>query len=89
MTHFLSSEENPEGHRLEDILSVIRNDVIYRAGKIADDRRQEAKIVMNNNMEILKLLTDAIKLAEHSTSVLDKAFGAGSRSPDGKPRIGS
>lgn len=86
MTHFLVTDENPSGHRLEDILMMIRKDILVRASKIADDRRPEALHVMKNNMRILDLLSDAISLAEDSTRVLDKAFGSSAKG--GPPRIG-
>ncbi len=86
MTHFLVTEENPSGHRLEDILMIIRKDILIRATKIADDRRPEALHVMKNNMRILDLISDAIALAEDSSRVLDKAFGNAAKG--GPPRIG-
>jgi len=86
MTHFLSSDKNPDGHKLEDIIKKIRNDVIYRATKIMDDDRPEAQHVIANNLKILSLLNDAIKLAENSTQTLDRSFGS---SQSGSPRIGS
>lgn len=86
MTHFLVTDENPSGHRLEDILMMIRKDILTRASKIADDRRPEALHVMKNNMRILDLISDAISLAEDSTRVLDKAFGSAAKG--GPPRIG-
>jgi hypothetical protein len=87
MTHFLVTDENPSGHRLEDILMLIRKDVLTRAVKIADDRRLEALHVMQNNMRILGLVSEAIALAEDSTRILDKAFGASAKG--GLPRIGA
>ena len=39
MTLFLATDENPEGYKLEDILSIIRQDILERAGKIAGDGR--------------------------------------------------
>ena len=42
MTHFLSTDENPDGYKLEDILSIVRQDIIARAGIIAGDKRPEA-----------------------------------------------
>ena len=87
MTHFLVTEENPKGHRLEEILYLIRKDILTRALKIADDKRPEALRVMQNNMRILGLLSEAISLAEDSTSVLDKAFGTSAKG--GPPRIGA
>ncbi len=87
MTHFLVTDENPSGHRLEDILMLIRKDILTRALKIADDRRPEATHVMKNNMRILDLISDAISLAEDSSRVLDKAFGNVAKG--GPPRIGT
>ena len=55
MTHFLISDENPQGHKLEDILSVIRKDIFYRSTKILDDNRPEARSVLENNVKILSL----------------------------------
>lgn len=86
MSHFLVTDDNPKGYKLEDILVLIRNDVLTRALKISDDKRQEAQHVMQNTMKILGLLSDAIALSEDSTRVLDKSFGP--RSGE-KPRIGT
>ena len=87
MTHFLVSDTNPDGSKLEDILRVIRNDILIRCTKISDDTRPEAQQVLHNNVKILDLITDAISLADSSTQVLDKAFGAGGKG--GPPRIGT
>jgi hypothetical protein len=88
MTHFLVSEERPEGYRLEDILSALRKDILIRCTKIQDDPRTEAKHVLSNNIEILQLITKSIQLAEDSTHVLDKAFGPSQAAKGGPPRIG-
>ena len=85
MTHFLVTEENQKGYKLEDILSMIRKDILTRTLKIADDARPDARHVMQNNMRILGLVSDAIALAEESTSVINRSFGP---SKEGKPRIG-
>jgi len=85
MTHFLVTSDNPKGHRLEDILAMIRKDILTRTLKIADDQRSEARHVMQNNMKVLTLLSEAILLAEDSTRVLDRAFGP---SKEGQSRIG-
>lgn len=85
MTHFLVSETKPEGYKLEDILTLIRNDIIVRATRIMDDRRPEAQAVLENNVRILNMLTDCINLADNSTRILVKAFGEHS---EGHPRIG-
>ena len=85
MTHFLVTEENPKGHRLEDIMAMIRKDILTRTLKIADDHRSEARHVMANNMKILGLLSEAIALAEDSSAMLNKSFGP---SKEGQSRIG-
>lgn len=88
MTHFLSSDINENGHKLEDILGIVTKDIIYRAGKIADDQRPEARHVLDNNVKILGLLAEARRLAEDSTRTLDKAFGPSRSAEGGPPRIG-
>lgn len=86
MTHFLSSDKKPDGYKLEDILKKIRNDIIYRATKIMDDPKPEAQHVLNNNIKILSMIDDSIRLAEDSTNTLNRAFG---NSVPGSPRIGT
>ena len=86
MTHFLISDTNPDGSRLEEILRVIRNDILIRCTKISQDERPEAQQVLQNNIKILDLISQSIALAEDSTHILDKAFGPGSEG--GPPRIG-
>lgn len=86
MTHFLISDVKPDGYKLEEILHTIRKDVIYRSTKIMEDERSEAKQVLENNVAILALLTEAINLAEESSAVLNKSFGPSH--PEGEPRIG-
>ena len=89
MTHYLVTEENPSGEKLEDVLAMIRSDIIHRCTKITDDGRPEAQAVLANNMKILNLLTDAVDLAMDSTRVLDKAFGPSQAGKGGPPRIGN
>ena len=88
MTHFLVSEANPEGYKLEDILAALRKDILTRCTKIVDDQRPEAMHVLDNNMQILVLLTQARALAEDSSHTLEKAFGPSTTARGGEPRIG-
>lgn len=85
MTHFLATDEKPDGYKLEDILAIIRQDIIKRATLIAGDARPEARHVLANNIQILQKITDSIELAEDSTRVLERAFGQ----PGDAPRIGT
>ncbi len=85
MTHFLATDENPDGQKLESILAILRADVVKRADKITGDDRPEARRVLENNIRILGLLTECINLAEDSTAVLNKSFGQSNKAG---PRIG-
>ncbi len=85
MTHFLATDENPNGYKLEDILTSIRQDVIKRVGKIAHDSKPEALQVLKNNIRILSLLTECIEIADSSTELLFRSFGP---SNPVEPRIG-
>lgn len=85
MTHFLVTDENPNGYRREDILGLTRNDIIKRATKIMEDPKPEARHVLDNNIKILTLISQAITLAEDSTKVLAKSLGP---AVPGQPRIG-
>lgn len=84
-TKFLVTDENPGGYKLEDILLVIRNDMLQRAIKIMADHRPEATAVMNNNIRILTLISESVELAKNSSEILDKAFGP---TDPNKPWIG-
>lgn len=88
MSRYLLSEENPQGSRLEDLLRLIRDDVLVRCTKISGDTRPEAQSVLHNNIQVLVHLSDAIALAEDSTRILDKAFGPSAAEIGGPPRIG-
>lgn len=88
MTQFLKSEERPDGYCLEDILIVLRADIIKRTNLITMDTRPEAMRVLSNNTKILQSLDECIELAMDSTKTLDKAFGPSMTLKGGKPRIG-
>lgn len=84
-TTFLVTEDNPEGWKIEDILSTIQDDMFSRTQKIVGDHRDEAREVLSNTIEILGLLSQCIEKATESTKILDRAFGP---HKDGNPRIG-
>ncbi len=85
MTHYLATDDNPEGYKLEDILSLIRQDIVSRVQKIVHDKKPEAQQVLKNNIRILGLVTECIEIAESSTALLDKSFGP---TDSAQPRIG-
>ena len=85
MTHLLASDDKQDGYKLEDILLILRADIIKRANEIVDDHRPEANTVLENNIKIMAKLSDCIDLAVDSTNILNKAFGP---SKEGQHRIG-
>ena len=86
MTHFLVSDKKPDGFKLEEILTAIRADMLFRCTKITSDQRPEARQVLDNNVQILGLISEAIGLAEDSTKILDQSFGR--NDGNSSPRIG-
>jgi hypothetical protein len=70
-TKLLITPENPDGWRLEDILSEIQNDIVRRTQKIIDDPRADARAVLNNNIEIMSLLSKCVERSEESTRILN------------------
>jgi hypothetical protein len=88
VTHFLRSDKNPGGHKLEDLLMQLRADILHRCEIIAADMRPEALQVMANNVKILGHLSASIEAALDSTRVLDRAFGPSQAANGGLPRIG-
>ena len=84
-TTFLITSDTPDGWTLEDLLNEVQNEILYRSQKITEDPRSEASQVLENNIEMLGLLTHCIAKAKYSTSVL-KSLGP---HVDGQPRIGA
>lgn len=70
MTKILSSETNPAGVRTEDILAQVRADLLVRMVAYGGDPRRETKIILDNDVLILGLLSEAIRLAEENTRIL-------------------
>lgn len=87
MTHFFPSQDHPQGWKLEELLAAIQNDIVHRSEKIVDDSRGQARAVLNNNIEILALLTQCIHKAEASTKILE-SLGRSESDRGGAPRIG-
>lgn len=72
MTRILLSDANPSGKRTEEILAEVRADLLVRMVGYSHDPRRETRAILDNNVRILELLTDAIRLAEENTRILDQ-----------------
>ncbi len=75
MTKLLVSDDNPDGAKLEDILRLVRNDILLRCSNMMSNGSDEAEHVITNNMQILPLLSEAILLAEDSSEILSRLYG--------------
>lgn len=75
MEPYLVADAMPKAHRLDDILIIVREDLLKRSQALAESRLPEAKQVMKNNMKLLALLTQAIDLAQDSNKLLNRSFG--------------
>jgi len=67
----LMGRDNPEGYKLEELLSMLQEEVQVKCGYICDDPRLEAKQVLRNNQQIIGLLAQAEALQRMSYDVLD------------------
>ena len=70
MTKLLVSRDKPDGFTTEDVLGTVRSDIIIRMNAYLDDPRREVRSVLDNNVKILGLLTEAMHLAEENTKKL-------------------
>ncbi len=85
MTGFLSSDQKPDGYSLEELISVVRRELIVKSTKIVDDPRPQAQEVLENDIRIIGLLTECLHIADASSKLLKRSFGP---HVEGQPRIG-
>lgn len=83
----LMSPENPDGWKLEELLSQLQGEILTKCEKIAFDTRPVARQVLRNNQQIFGLLFQAEALQRDSYDKLDAM--APNEGPLGKPRIGT
>lgn len=82
----LMSAENPEGWKLEELLSTMRDELAAKNRRIVNDDSPTAQAVLQNNRMILQFLTGCENLQRDSIARL-KAL-APDPGPTGTPRIG-
>lgn len=75
MTKLLISRENPTGYTLEQVIRLIRNDVLQRCLDMSEDPHPDVQEVISNNMHILALMEQIIAHAEGSSEVLKRRYG--------------
>jgi len=82
----LMGRDNHDGHKLEELLHLLQDEVSEKCRFIEDDPRIEAKTVLRNNQQIVGLLAQAEALQRHSYDTLD-SMGK-NEGPLGQYRIG-
>lgn len=85
-TPILMSSSNPDGWKLDELVSVLQAEIEAAGKKIENDTSVEAAYVRHNNARILGLLDTVNTLWRASHIVLDAK--APDQGPLGQPRIG-
>ena len=86
MTKVLMSADNPDGWKLEELLSQLRDEIVAKTDKVKNDQRITAQMLVRNNRSILRLLTAAEQLQRESLEEL--AMYRHDEGPSGTPRVG-
>lgn len=82
----LMSRENPTGHKLEELMVKLQNEVNAKNKKIINDSSDLSLAVQENNLEIIKRLNEIRNLQLSSFELMAKK--APDNGPSGKARIG-
>lgn len=83
----LMSRENPDGWKLEDLLSAICTELLAKTVRLWNDPSPAAIAAKAHNGQIVGLLTQAQALQRHTLDLLD-AVGP-DQGPRGTPRVGA
>lgn len=86
MKPILMSRDNPTGHKLEELLQTVRNEVADKCLSLAHDPSYTAQVVLRNNRRIMDLLYEAENVQRESLLELDRL--GPDQGPTGKPRVG-
>jgi hypothetical protein len=84
--NILMSAENPTGHKLEELLIQLQNEINDKNNKIISDQSDLSLAVQDNNLQIMKLLNQARNLQVNSFELMAKK--APDNGPSGEKRIG-
>jgi len=82
----LMGSENHSGVKLENLFSKLIKEILQKSAKISQDQREEARIVLSNNLEIIQKLIDARDIQINSYELLDEL--STNEGPAGNARIG-
>ena len=82
----LMSRDNPDGHKLEDLLETVIGEIEVKAERIASDKGTVALRLQVNARAMVALLREAAAIQRDSLAALD-TIGP-DQGPRGVPRIG-
>lgn len=82
----LMSRENRDGHKLEELLAQIADELTKKNDRLTGDLTPAAQTLRHNNVEIISLMHQARRHQEHSLKVLLEV--GPDQGPMGKPRVG-
>lgn len=82
----LMSQGNPNGHKLEDLLAQVADEITAKCNRIQGDGSAIAQDVLRNNRDIIVRLHECRRLQEHSLARLSEK--GPDQGPLGKPRVG-
>lgn len=84
----LLSADKPDGYRLVEIVQLVRRDLVLRLAPLSHDKRPHSAAMVSRYAEVLKLLSQAIKIAETAEDVVAHSYGKDALGdlppPDGK-----
>lgn len=83
MQPILMSRDNPDGYKLEDLLSALRLEIEGKSMRVAQDPR--AIDLVRSNARIIKLLAEAEAVQREALAALDRL--GPDQGPRGTPRI--
>ena len=82
----LMSRDNPDGHKLEDLLVTVGQELSAKTSRLAGDRCPTAKFIVCNNQRIVDLLNMAVSIQRETLDELKKV--GPDQGPRGTPRVG-
>lgn len=81
----LMSRENPGGHKLEELLHTLQEELVVKTNRISNDACPVSQQIVINNHAIIELLRSAEVIQRQSMSALDSL---GPNQGPSSPRIG-
>lgn len=86
MSKILMSRENPEGHKLEELLATVQSELIVKTALLEGDDCPASEAIRTNNEKIVALLQEAESLQRDTMQRLNDL--GEDKGPYAEPRVG-